>query len=167
MYERLSRSNLNWNEWHVWWSDERVVPPDHPDSNERMARETLLDRVRVPEEQLHPLRSADVELPGEFDLILLGIGPDGHCASLFPGQPGLQATEPVIYVPEPGLPPPHPRLTFTFPILNRGRTTAFLAAGAGKREIVRRMLAGDESLPAGRVRAPETVLLVDEDAKPS
>jgi 6-phosphogluconolactonase len=148
----------------VWWSDERVVPPDHPDSNEGMARRALLDRVPVPEEQVHPLRSADLALPDPFDLVLLGIGPDGHCASLFAGDPALAAAEPVAYVERPGLPPYHPRLTFTYPVLNGARATAFLVGGADKREILARVLAGDESLPAARVRAPETVVLADDAA---
>jgi 6-phosphogluconolactonase len=166
VYERLATFELDWAAWHVWWSDERAVPPDHPDSNERMARDALIARVPIPEDQIHPLRSTDVPLPGEFDLILLGVGPDGHCASLFPGDPALEATEPIARVERPGLPPHHPRLTFTFPLLNAGPTTVFLVAGASKREIVARMLAGDEALPAARVRAPETMVLVDEEADP-
>jgi 6-phosphogluconolactonase len=150
----------------VWWSDERVVPPDHPDSNERMAREALLSRVPIPEEKIHPLRSTAVELPEAFDLILLGVGPDGHCASLFPGDRALEAIEPVVHVERPGLPPYHPRLTFTYTLLNAAPTTAFLVAGHEKREIVARMLAGDKELPAARVRAPETVVLVDGEADP-
>ena len=122
-----------------------------------MAREALLDHVPIPEEQIHPLRSVDDALP-EFDLILLGVGPDGHTASLFPGDAALEAAEPIAYVPVPGLPPPHPRLTFTYPVLNAAPTVAFLV-GADKREIVERVLAGDESLPATRVRAERTVLL--------
>ena len=166
MYELLGHLDLDWSGWQVWWSDERLVPPDHPDSNERMAREALLSLVSIPEEQIHPLRSPDVELPDAFDLILLGVGADGHCASLFPGDPALEATEPIARVERPGLPPYHPRLTFTYPVLNAGPTTAFLVGGEEKRAIVGRMLAGDGELPAARVQAPETVVLVDEAADP-
>jgi 6-phosphogluconolactonase len=129
-----------------------------------MAREVLLDRVPIPEEQTHPLRSLDVGLPERFDLVLLGIGPDGHTASLFPGDPALDATEPIAYVERPGLPPLHPRLTFTYPLINSARAAAFLVGNGEKKEIGRRVLAGDESLPAGRVRAAETLMLVGDAA---
>ena len=166
MYERLAGADLDWGGWHVWWSDERLVPPDHPDSNERMAREALLDRVPVPAAHIHPLRSTDVALPETFDLVLLGVGPDGHCASLFPGDPALEATEAIARVEKPELPPRHPRLTFTYPVLNAARTVAFLVSGADKRDVVARVLAGDASLPAARVRARETVMLADTAAAP-
>ena len=131
-----------------------------------MAREALLDRVAVPESQIHPLRTTDVPLPDRFDLVLLGIGPDGHCASLFPGDPALEASEPIARVDEPGLPPHHPRLTFTFRVLNAARTTAFLVGGRDKRDVLARILAGDTSLPAARVDATETLVLADEEAAP-
>jgi 6-phosphogluconolactonase len=166
VYERLAHEDLDWGGWHVWWSDERDVPPDHEHSNERLARETLLSKVAVPESQIHPLRSTQTELPERFHLILLGIGPDGHTASLFPGKPELEATEPVVYVPEPGWEPFVPRYSFSLALLNAGPTIAFIVGGEKKRDILARVLAGDESLPAARVRAPETVVLADGAAAP-
>lgn len=162
VYERLSGLPLDWGAWHVWWADERLVPPDHADSNERMAREALLARVPIREPQIHPLRSPDVELPERFDLVLLGIGRDGHTASLFPGDPALEATEPIARVERPD----HPRLTLTLPVLNAARAAAFLVSGEEKREIVARVLAGDGSLPAARVCGARTVILADRAAAP-
>jgi 6-phosphogluconolactonase len=158
---------LDWPSWHVWWSDERLVPPDHPDSNELLAREALLSRVPIPEEQVHPLRSADVGLPDAFDLVLLGVGPDGHTASLYPGHDEeLADPGPIVSVPEPGMPPPHPRLTFSLSYVNAQPLAAVLLGGEEKRDVLARILAGDESLPATRVRARETVILADEAAAP-
>ena len=122
--------------------------------------------MEVPEEQIHPLRSTEADLPERFDLILLGIGPDGHTASLFPEKPELQASEPVAYVPDPGFEPMVPRYTFTLPLLNAGPTVAFIVGGEKKRSVLERVLAGDGSLPAARVRAPETVVLADRAAAP-
>jgi 6-phosphogluconolactonase len=165
VYARLAGLELDWASWHVWWSDERVVSPGHEDSNECLAREILLSRVPVPEEQIHPLRSPAVELPADFDLVLLGIGSDGHTASLFPGhETELADPGPLVYVPEPGLPPPYPRISFSLAYLNAQPLAAFLVAGEGKREVLARVLADDETLPAARVHAAETVVLADEAA---
>lgn len=167
VYERLAELDLDWPSWHVWWSDERQVPPDHFDSNERMAREALLSRVPIPESQIHPLRSLDVPLPESFDLVLLGVGPDGHTGSLYPGhEDELADPGPLVYVPVPGLEPPHPRITFSLACLNAQPLVAFIVGGGDKREILARILAGDESLPAARVRAKKTVVLADEPAAP-
>lgn len=151
----------------MWWSDERVVPPEHPDSNERLAREALLARVPIPEAQIHPLRSLEVGLPGAFDLVLLGVGSDGHTASLFPGhKEELADPGPLVHVPVPGLAPSHPRISFSLAYLNDQPLVAFLVGGNGKREVLARVLAGDEELPAARVRAAETVVLADAAAAP-
>ena len=140
------------------------MPPDDERSNERLARETLLSRVPIPEAQIHPLRSTEAELPDRFDLVLLGIGPDGHTASLFPGRPELAEAGPIVYVPEAGFEPYVPRFSFALPYLNAAPLVAFLVGGESKREILSRVLAGDQALPAARVRAARTVLLADEAA---
>jgi 6-phosphogluconolactonase len=158
---------LDWPSWHVWWSDERQVPPDHPDSNERLAREALLSRVAIPESQIQPLRSLDVPLPDSFDLVLLGVGHDGHTASLYPDHDEeLADPGPLVSVPVPGLEPPHPRITFALAYLNAQPLVALIVGGADKREILARILAGDESVPAARVRAGRTVILADDAAAP-
>jgi 6-phosphogluconolactonase len=123
--------------------------------------------VPVPKGQVHPLRSLEVELPEAFDLVLLGIGSDGHTASLFPGHEAeLADLGPLVSVPEPGLPPPHPRLSFSLAYLNAQPLVAFLVGGESKREILARVLAGDDALPAARVQATQTVVLADEAAAP-
>ena len=165
VYERLAEQPLDWSSWHVWWSDERLVPPEHPESNERLAREALLSRVPIPEAQIHPLRSLDVDLPDTFDLVLLGLGSDGHTASLYPGhEEELADPGPLVYVPVPGVPPPLPRISFSLAYLNAQPLVALLVGGEDKREVLARVLAGDETLPATRVRAAETVVLADAAA---
>lgn len=109
----------------------------------------------------------DVELPRAFDLVLLGLGSDGHTASLFPRhEEELADPGPLVSVPVPGLPPPHPRISFSLPYLNAQPLVAILVAGEEKREVLASVLAGDETLPAARVRAAQTVVLADEAAAP-
>ena len=164
-------NDVPWGRWHVFWGDERCVPPEHPDSNYRMARETLLDHVPIPGEQVHRMRgetgpqdAADEyeatlrlsfpQSPPEFDLILLGLGEDGHTASLFPGTDALQERERLVVANW----APHLqayRLTFTLPLLNAARRVAFLATGGSKAEVVRRALqttTPGADIPAARVR---------------
>ncbi|MGD0400432.1 MAG: 6-phosphogluconolactonase [Syntrophobacteraceae bacterium] len=158
---------LDWGRVHVFWGDERCVPPDDPRSNARMAREKLLDHVPVPPGQVHPIACADSAEDGarsyesllrsffdggpkSFDLVLSGLGSDGHTASLFPGTAAVLekdrwVTE--IYSEKDGI----YRVTLTAPILNRALVLAFIASGASKAEVLREVLAqrpGPERFPA-------------------
>jgi 6-phosphogluconolactonase len=144
-----------------------VVPRDDPETNERIARKELLSRVPIPEVQIHPLRSTEQELPKSFDVVLLGLGPDGHTASLFPGhEEELNDPGPLVYVPVAGREPHVPRISFSMDYLNAQPLVAFLVSGREKQEILGRVLAGDETLPAARVDAAETVVLADRAAAP-
>lgn len=188
-YELLARppqrDAVPWVALHVFWGDERCVPPNHPDSNYRLAHETLLAHVPVPPEQVHrvpteqgpaPIVAAlyeralrtvfalEVDEVPTFDLILLGMGADGHTASLFPDTPALEETQRLV-VPNQVAYLPHERVTFTFPVLNAARAVAFLVAGADKAPKVAAALHGDPSVPAGRVRPrDELVWFLDHAA---
>lgn len=177
LYECLATpqlaSRFPWGRVHWFWGDERFVPHDHPDSNYRMARDAFFSRVPVSDNNVHAMPTeglspeqaaaayeatlkrfygADGLVPDRplFDVTLLGIGEDGHTASLFPGQPALQETRrwavAVIGAKS------EPRITLTYPALDSSRDVAFLATGEGKRPIVARALAGDRTIPAGAVR---------------
>ena len=159
-----------WERWHIFWGDERCVPPDHEDSNYRMAREALLDHVGVPSDHVHRMRgeAAPEEAAEEYvavlrevfqvpephiDLILLGMGDDGHTASLFPGTGALEESSKLVagnWVPELRA---H-RITFTLPLINAARTVVFLDTDAAKAEVLRRVLEprpGEALLPAAMV----------------
>jgi len=181
------RARVPWDRVHVFFGDERCVPPDHAESNWRMAREALLDPVRpasawrMPGEQPDPAAAAAAYeavlarffgvsaaggSPPAFDVVLLGLGADGHTASLFPGSPALEET--VRWVAAPWVPRlgAH-RLTLTLPVLNAAREALFLVAGADKADALRRVLAGDAALPAARVRpAGGAIFYVDRAAAP-
>ena len=181
------RSRIPWHRVHWFIGDERFVAAGDPLNNMRMAREIFLDRL-APADHIHPIPT-DAATPNEsaslyerelqsfygarepdparplFDLVLMGIGPDGHTASLFPGYPALaEARRWVIGVPKAHVEPFVPRVTLTLPALASCREMLFELAGAEKRAILAR-LSEDESLPANRARSVgETVLLVDRAA---
>jgi 6-phosphogluconolactonase len=181
------REALPWDRLHWFWGDERFVPPDHPDSNYRMVREALLSRVPVPAANIHPVpTSGDPAAAGRdyartlqafygaetldparpfFDIELMGLGPDGHTASLFPGSPVLDERR--RWVAEVVGEKPEDRITLSYPVLESSRHAAFLVAGADKRDALRRALAGNRALPAARF-APvgDLVWFVDQDAHP-
>ena len=175
-YEKLAADGsdqLDWWQVDVYWGDERCVPPDHPDSNERMVREALLERVGAAN-AVHPMRCDDgpdpyqqkVATVGRFDLVHLGLGPDGHTASLFPGSAALDADPGrlVVMNEDPSGRNPHQRMTLTYSGIARGRLVIFTVEGEGKREAFARVRAGDLSCPAARVTADRMVWLVDRAA---
>jgi 6-phosphogluconolactonase len=171
-----ARSGLPWSGVDVYLGDERCVPPDDPDSNHRMIVETLLDAVG-PVRSDHPMytsgppaeaAAAYQELVARIvpDLVHLGLGPDGHTASLFPGSVALEDTDPshlVVASTDPNGVNAHERLTLTYAGIARARRTVVTVAGASKREALGRLLAG-EDLPAGRLVGDDLVWLVDAEA---
>jgi len=171
-YEAVRANGANWANVDVYISDERFVPPDHPDSNEGMARRVLLDAAHpraihsmyqpVPIEEAADLYDALVRAAPPIDLVHLGLGPDGHTASLFPGSPTLDESERFVVAAGDEL-HPLPRLTFTFPAIARAHLVVVTVAGAEKREAVERIRAG-EDLPAARIRGERVVWLGDRAA---
>jgi len=171
--------DLPWDRVQITFGDERGVPPDHADSNYRMARESLLDRVPIPagnvfriegesepeaaarryEARLAAVAARFGEPRYVHELLLLGVGEDGHTASLFPGSPALDETARSV-LPTLGPKPPPQRITMTFPLLNAARHVCFLVAGSDKRGVVEQILAGDERYPAARVRAARITWLL-------
>ena len=159
LYEALANQSLPWQKMQVFWGDERYVAADHPDSNQRMARQAWLDRVDFPQANIHPMttdghnpesdaqkherelrqcfQAHEDEFP-VFDVILLGMGDDGHTASLFPHTEALQVQDRLVTV---GNKDGQPRLTFTAPLINHARCVIFLVAGKNKRPALRQVFA--------------------------
>jgi 6-phosphogluconolactonase len=182
-YQHLAARCPPWRRIEFFFGDERCVPPDAEGSNYGMAREALLDRIPLAPEQVHRIlgelppeeaaRRAEVDLraavPGDpwpvLDLIVLGMGPDGHTASLFPGAPELEeSSRLMVAVHRPEMPQPW-RVSMTLPVLNAARRVLVLVGGAQKAPMVRRALDGDPGIPAGRVRpAGDLTWLVTRDA---
>jgi 6-phosphogluconolactonase len=177
-YERLAARRADWSGVDFWFTDERCVPPDHEHSNFRMANEALLSRadgatVHRMKGELGPTEGAEdhereYQAAGApaFDLILLGMGPDAHICSLFPGDDALAERErPVVGVETPGMAPLVSRITFTLTVVNASRRIVFLVTGEDKADAVARAFSGrkDPMAPASLVEGEVTVLL-DEGA---
>jgi len=172
---------IDWGRVHVLFGDERCVPPDHPDSNYRMARETLLDRVPIPPGQVHRLRGEDPDParaaddyqgrlralfpagPPALDLVLLGTGADGHVASLFPGSPALEEASRWVVAPRLARLGTR-RLSLTFPVLQAASAVLLLATGRDKAGPAAAVLAGPGALPVQRIRPASGDLTVVLDA---
>ena len=177
-YEQLASDGadqLDWWQVDVYWGDERCVSPDSPDSNERLVRDALLERVGAAN-AVYPMRCDDGPDPyqqrvaqvGRFDLVHLGLGADGHTASLFPGSPALDADPGrlVVLNDDPTGRNRHPRMTLTLSGIARARQVIFTVSGEEKREAMQAIADGAD-LPASRVRAERVVWLVDHSAAPS
>jgi 6-phosphogluconolactonase len=180
LYELLASSEFErrvpWERVHLFWSDERLVPLDHPQSNYKLVRDSLLQHVRLPPKNIHavpvnqPLEQAAAEYERElrsklggrwsfpsFDLVLLGLGDDGHTASLFPRAAGLQEKQKLVTTQRmPGTEPA--RVTLTLPVLNAAKRVFFLVSGESKATALRTVVEGTGQLPAHLV-APKGELL--------
>jgi 6-phosphogluconolactonase len=176
--------NVDWRRVELWWGDERYVSSDDDERNAGQARAAWLSHVDLDPDRVHEMPAADEEYvgvmdaaaaygeevrahgSGRFDLMMLGVGPDGHVASLFPGTPQLDADSITVAVTDSPKPPPQ-RVSLTFPALNRSRQVWFLASGDGKAEAIARALGGADvhDVPAAGVRGQErTVWFLDTDA---
>lgn len=174
LYKELSGTDLKWDKTHIFIVDERFVPFDHSDSNFRMINETLLSKIDILEQNIHPvptekdspdesatsyenemvsffnLSSSNVP---EFDLVLLGLGDDGHTASLFPGSSALAENDRLAVSVIPPDKSGHERITITFPVINRSRNIFFLVTGSNKAKVAKDVLENENSnLPAASVR---------------
>ncbi len=175
LYEAIASENLPWENIHIFWGDERYVRADHADSNQRMARQAWLDQVPFPPQNIHPMPTdsgdplTDAEKhekhlqaffhvsPGEFpafDIILLGMGDDGHTASLFPHTEALHVRDRLVTV---GNKDGQPRLTFTVPLINQGRCVIFVVAGTAKQTALAEIFSptGDSNTYPSRLIQPQ------------
>lgn len=175
-YERLAAdggTQIDWWKVDIYWGDERCVPLDHPDSNYRLGREALLDRVGAAN-ATYPMRCEEGPDPhqlrfgelGRFDLVHLGLGPDGHTASLFPGSPALHADPGrlVVMNEDPSGNNPYTRMTLTYAGIARARLILVTVSGEGKREALRRVAEQDPTAPASNIDAERIVWLADPAA---
>jgi 6-phosphogluconolactonase len=177
-YRLAADAGADWSGATVWFTDERCVPPDHELSNFRMVDRALVSRLAAPPQVNRMQGELGYDAGAEayesvlgddprFDLVLLGLGPDAHIASLFPGKPEKHLVDRfVVGVPEAGMEPYVPRISLTLPALNAGRHVVFLVTGESKREAVRRAFGDppDEESPAAHVRPAELTVFLDPAA---
>jgi 6-phosphogluconolactonase len=179
MLRDLAQQEVPWKDVHVVQVDERVAPEGHSDRNLTHLRESLLDHAPLDPDQIHamPVEAGNLETacmryvlilneiassPPVLDLVHLGLGPDGHTASLVPGDPVLDVTN--ADVATTGIYQKRRRMTLTYPIINRSRRVLWLATGSEKTVVLARLQAGDASIPAGRVSRDHAVVLADRAA---
>jgi 6-phosphogluconolactonase len=174
-YEQLADAggDIDWWKVDLYWGDERCVPLEDPDSNYRLAREALLDRVGAAN-ATYPMRCDDGPDPyqlrvgelGRFDVVHLGLGPDGHTASLFPDSAALQADPGrlVVMNDDPLGHNPHRRMTLTYAGIGRANLVLVTVVGSAKREALSRVAAGDPRAPASQIAADEIIWIADPDA---
>jgi len=179
MLRALADEPVPWAKVHLFQVDERVAPPGHPDRNLTHIRESLLGTAGALQATLHPMPVEEEDLavaaaryqreleavagaPAILDAVQLGLGPDGHTASLVPGDPALDVLESDVAVT--GSYAGRVRMTLTYPSLDRARARLFVVTGPEKARVLPRLVAGDPSIPAGRVSTLRTLVLADADA---
>lgn len=179
MLRALTAEDVPWAAVHVVQVDERVAPAGHADRNLTHLKESLLDHAPLAAEQIHamPVESPDLEAaaaqyaaslkqiagsPAVLDLVHLGLGPDGHTASLIPGDPVLKVADKDVAMT--GVYQARRRMTLTYPVLNRSRRVLWVVTGGEKEQMLQRLYAGDESIPAGRVSREHALILADAAA---
>jgi 6-phosphogluconolactonase len=179
MLRLLATQDVPWKSVHLFQVDERIAPDGDPDRNMTHIAETLLASAPLPASQVHamPVTAGDIEAaarsyaqtlhdiagaPAVLDLAHLGLGPDGHTASLVPGDAVLQVSDVDVGLTAPYM--GHRRMTLTYPILNRARKVLWLATGAEKRPMLAKLRAADTSIPAGRIEQQHALLMTDRAA---
>jgi 6-phosphogluconolactonase len=178
-FRALAGEDVPWDRVHLFQVDERVAPSGDPERNYFHLKDTLIDRIAIPAANVHPMPVEEEDLaegarhyeatlrqiagvPPVLDLVQLGLGEDGHTASLFPGDDALRIVNADVAVS--GLYKGRRRMTLTFPAIDRARCILWVVTGAGKSKALSRLRAGDRSIPAGCIRSDRAVLLADTAA---